>query len=419
MKNYKPFRFLLLIISYNFVLDAKKIIWSNQRITKERSVEKNYDEKWLNKNAWFKINSLEKILENRSDILYKEIFSIIKFDYPEFALSSKFPHKGYFHSLFFLKIFNGRVQGERGYVFINGQLPREMARAERFDLLYGIPKTKEKDIRKISGRVAVIAQHGSDNFFANYYHWVCEVLGRLALLEIAGIEYDWLYVGKSKKFMKETLDLWGIDTSKIIEPINDNFCVEANELIVPSMVINTSCGHKHAGNFQHPLTLQYVSEKLLNAYQVKNIDINKFSKRIFISRNDSFNSRKILNENEVFELFKTKGFERYELSCLSVAEQIVLFHNADIVVAEHGASLTNILFCKPNTKIIELFQAYVPVDYWWLSNVMKLNYFPIKTMPVDVDYFIDCRSNISTYINSATSKIAIKLEFIKDIIDRL
>jgi len=45
------------------------------------------------------------------------------------------------------------------------------------------------------------------------------------------------------------------------------------------------------------------------------------------------------------------------LGTMSVLEQIELFSNADVVIGTHGAGLANILFCKPNTKVIEIFQA--------------------------------------------------------------
>ncbi len=38
-----------------------------------------------------------------------------------------------------------------------------------------------------------------------------------------------------------------------------------------------------------------------------------------------------------------------------MTEQIEAFRNARIVLAAHGAGLTNILFCRPNTTLIEIF----------------------------------------------------------------
>lgn len=369
--NKLIFKFLLVNI---FLLSVK--IETRATLEKEN----------FNKASWFKVKALESILVNSPQISYKRVFDKIDFDYPEFFISPKFPHEGYFDELFILTIPQARVQGLCGNILINDNFPDEMVRANRYDCLC-IPKLNDHNFLKVPGKVAVIAQHGAGQYWANYYHALCEVFGRLAILEMSGIEYDWLYIPTDKKFVKEILELWGIDFAKIISPTNEYFGIQADELIVPSLVINTSVGHKHAGNFQHPLTLGYIREKLLKAAQNKNIDISHFSKRVFITRKDSYNARRILNEDEVFALFEKKGFKRYSLCNLSVAEQILLFNNAEIVVSEQGSGLTNILFCKPQTTVIEIFQALIDNCFWWFSSVFRFNYITVKTLDIDVDYF--------------------------------
>ncbi len=387
---------------------------------KLNGVENFKDKNWLNAHAWFKIIPLQEILKNNPSVVYKKVMDKVFFDCPKFSISPQFPHKGYFDELFILEIPHARVQGEQGYVFINGKLSDEMARADYFEALAEIPRIEDNKVKRVKGKVAVIAQQGSGQKHSNYYHWTFEVLGRLAMLEIAGIEYDYVYVGQSKKFMRETLELWGIDSSKIIAPTDDNFCIEADELIVPSLVINTSCRHKHAGNFQHPITSDYVRSKLLEAAKAKNIDISKFSKRIFISRKDAYNARRILNEDEIFKLLQEKSFESYELSKLSVIEQIILFNNAEIIVSEQGSGLTNILFCNPETKVIEIFQALIDNCFWWISQMLKLNYIPIETMVTDVDYFANWKDrNFSLLHQSFFSQIDVPLDSIKKVMAQL
>lgn len=407
--------FILLLVA-TFSLYSKKIIMK----PKDTGAEKFKNKDWLNNNRWFKIIPIAEILKNNPQIAYQKVIDTIPFDAPVFSISPNFPHQGYFYELFILTIPHGKVQGERGYVFIDERLSDEMARGDRFECLEYIPKIDPSRIQKISGRVAVIAQHGSDTKFANYYHWMYEVLGRLSMLEIAGIEYDWLYVGYPKSFMKQMLELWGIDFSKIIEPSGDDFCVQADELIVPSLVINTSVGHIHAGNFQHPVTSQYVRDKLLAVAQAQKIDISAFSKRIFISRNDSYSQRKILNESEIFDLFKAKGFKSYELTKLSVLEQIMLFNNAEIVVSEQGTGLANILFCNPRTKIIELYQALIDNCFWWVSCMLNLDYMPVKTLNVDADYFADHRNRkFDLMMKACGYQTAVPLNLIKKIVEKL
>ena len=60
----------------------------------------------------------------------------------------------------------------------------------------------------------------------------------------------------------------------------------------------------------------------------------------------------------------------------SVAEQASVFASSEVIVAPHGSGLTNLLFCRPGSKVIELFShTYVNPCYWVLSNSVGLDYY--------------------------------------------
>ncbi len=364
--------------------------------------------------SWFKIAAIDQILHTNPHIRYEKCFGEVGFNFDAFSLSPVIPHKGYFKECFILEIPQGQVQGKEGIVLIDNILAQEMVWADRYQTLQNIPKLDTSKIQKISGRVAVIAQVAHDN----YCHFFYEVLGRLAMLEMHEIAYDWLYVPCDKQFVKDGLKLWGIDESKIISPTGKDFCIQADTLMVPSLVLNTNNGFKHAGVNAHPYTLKYVRDKLLNKIDGK-VDLSQYSKRIFISRRDA-PSRKILNEDEIFELFQIKGFERYDTGKMSVLEQIALFAQAEIVVGEHGAGLTNILFCKKATKVIELFQALIDTSFWFPSQIFNLDYIPINSLDINADYFSNwAQINSKIYCKAQNSKINIPLEKIHTIIESL
>ncbi|WP_422029427.1 glycosyltransferase family 61 protein [Reyranella sp.] len=75
---------------------------------------------------------------------------------------------------------------------------------------------------------------------------------------------------------------------------------------------------------------------------------------LFVTRNES-SMRRILNEDELLPELKDMGFRVISPATLSLQEQIDAFRNARIVLSAHGAQLTNILFCRPNTTLIEIF----------------------------------------------------------------
>ncbi len=54
------------------------------------------------------------------------------------------------------------------------------------------------------------------------------------------------------------------------------------------------------------------------------------------------------------ELSKYDDYECIMLEGMEIEEQIKYFNNANIIIAAHGAGLSNMLFCKENTTIIEI-----------------------------------------------------------------
>ena len=52
-----------------------------------------------------------------------------------------------------------------------------------------------------------------------------------------------------------------------------------------------------------------------------------------------------------------------------------MFWNAKCIIGAHGAAFTNLIFCKPKTKIIEFKPFNHPgKNYEKISNINKLNY---------------------------------------------
>jgi capsular polysaccharide biosynthesis protein len=75
---------------------------------------------------------------------------------------------------------------------------------------------------------------------------------------------------------------------------------------------------------------------------------------LYLSRNDA-TMRKILNEDEILPGLKDLGFTIMRAAGMPLQDQIEAFRQARIVVSAHGAGLTNILFCRPGTKVVEIF----------------------------------------------------------------
>ena len=75
--------------------------------------------------------------------------------------------------------------------------------------------------------------------------------------------------------------------------------------------------------------------------------------RVLICRSPS-NSRNVTNRAAMIEALKALNFVAIQPDKLGFDEQTLLFAQAQIVVCEFGAALTNAYFCPPHTKIVEI-----------------------------------------------------------------
>ena len=75
---------------------------------------------------------------------------------------------------------------------------------------------------------------------------------------------------------------------------------------------------------------------------------------VYLWNNFKNNNRIILNNDELKEFLAKEGFKIIDLNKHSFIEQISLFNRAKIIISIHGSGLTNVIFSKPKTKIIEI-----------------------------------------------------------------
>ena len=82
-----------------------------------------------------------------------------------------------------------------------------------------------------------------------------------------------------------------------------------------------------------------------------------------------------MNETELRSVLDRHDVEFIPDRPRSVAEQIRLFRDASLIIGPHGAGFTNLLWCAPRTKIIELFHGgYHPPYYYYLATMLGQSY---------------------------------------------
>lgn len=83
-----------------------------------------------------------------------------------------------------------------------------------------------------------------------------------------------------------------------------------------------------------------------------------------------YNHKKLKHElKNIYE----NDFLNITLEDLNIYDQFNLFNNASVIIGQHGAGLTNIFFCKPNTQIIEILPYWKNYYVDSLENLSKFN----------------------------------------------
>ena len=148
--------------------------------------------------------------------------------------------------------------------------------------------------------------------------------------------------------------------------------------------------------------------------------INSVDKKIYVTREDS-SYRRIVNEADIVPILRAKGYKVINPQLYKIDEQIRIFSQADKVIAPHGSNLSNIIFCKPGTQIIEVgpkfdnnFEKIFENRYENLAKINNLNYNRLiaDTVPVDnhssvSNKYIDQKIlNTSNYYKNLILKIS-------------
>ncbi|MFC7681239.1 glycosyltransferase family 61 protein [Paenibacillus sp. GCM10028914] len=262
----------------------------------------------------------------------------------------------------------GKLWGHSGAVLTpDGMLLGDVSR-EYDDVMNDMTTTERHPIFQQRDHTALEFVRGTTAALAfcggyNYFHWMYDVMARWGMLVETGIAYDRVVVKANPygTFARQTLAMLGLSDEKVIRT-HPNLFLQAERLIVPSLMMSS----------HYPQWATLMLRKLFLPHQAVNMPVQE---RIFISRNRA-SYRRMVNEDAVKDVLSSLGFSIVILEDLSVAEQIALFVSARVVVAPHGAGLTNLAFCQPGTKVVEIFHPghIVPV-YWMISNHNELDYY--------------------------------------------
>lgn len=95
-------------------------------------------------------------------------------------------------------------------------------------------------------------------------------------------------------------------------------------------------------------------------------------RRVFLTRKGR---RRFDNQEEIEKILAISGFEVIDAESLSVREQMDIFRSSSFIVSNHGAGLTNLLWARSGTVVVELFSyKWLNDCYFRLSSIKGLRY---------------------------------------------
>ncbi|MBC6435313.1 glycosyltransferase family 61 protein [Nostoc sp. HG1] len=269
---------------------------------------------------------------------------------------------------------NGRVIGNAGTVITHDdRFLCDVSGIESSEH-HVFPYLKLPKCEQVSETVAVLATGAG----GKYFHWLLDALPRLEIIKKTlpkGLDsIDKYIVNRGISAIPESLEVLGISSNKLLF-CDSNFHIQPTSLVIPSL----------PGSIGDPPA--WVCKFLRESFLKNKADINTPS-RLYISRAKA-EYRRVKNEENVVKCLSNYGFTVVYLEEYSFAMQIALLSNAEVIVAPHGAGLSNLIWCNPGAKVLEIFSPnYVNVCFWAIANQMELEYFYLIGHGVkSVDYF--------------------------------
>ncbi len=205
----------------------------------------------------------------------------------------------------------------------------------------------------------------------NYFNWTLRYQSKIAVYQRGGRDLPLLVPADTHPFINNGLEFFGIRQSAV-RYLNGRTRVRRLTLTAPSAY----------GRYQ----LTPMLPTALRDHPAVSSLWHKPPRAIYIPRGKA-KMRRVTNEAEVIAHLTRRGCEVFDGGAHTIGEQIRAFRDATMVIAPHGAGLTNIVYSAPGTPVIEIVpEGYDQgvTSYRSLSDMFALDYvqmFALEEVP--------------------------------------
>lgn len=220
--------------------------------------------------------------------------------------------------------------------------------------------------RRLKGKTLCLATMGAQTA---YGEWVTNLIPRIAIAEYFGFyfrDFDNIICNfNDYPWQKQLIELMQIPFEKIIL-FNEGEHYKIDHLFAPTYSPHSMLG------------FQYIQDKLTIPFSNKHLEPHR---RIYLSRKNESRLR-IRNEEELVKLLLDYSFEILDITKLPIVDQIKLMDEVEVLVSCQGSGLTNVLFMKSNTKVIEIHNVQLPNPHFNHYGIYKnIDYYNLMAEP--------------------------------------
>lgn len=183
---------------------------------------------------------------------------------------------------------------------------------------------------------------------AYFYHWIVDVGQKFELLEKTFLHAAQLY--EDQKLGPRQIIIPADHTGEIFSYLTsqyelDFFFQKKHEIILVKNLIEIK--HSDSG-LADKILVHSLRERLR-----RDVQENAKKRKILISRRYA-KTRKLVNEENLVDMFPRDDVEVVHMEDLPLREQIDLAANTRLMMGLHGAGLVNLIWMRPGAKLVEI-----------------------------------------------------------------
>lgn len=203
----------------------------------------------------------------------------------------------------------------------------------------------------------------------NYFHWLIEYLPKFLAVDLSNIDQSVPVIVDAELLPQQIESLKVFSKGRQIFFYDHKTLLHVKKLYVPS----THTFHpdrldipfwKGSGlSIEH---INFLRTGVASAFRISyepRVNRNK----IYLARKGA---RSLKNSDEIINVMQKEGFEIVYPESLTFQEQVQLFNSSALIVGPAGAAFSNIIFCRPGTKILS-FVAKHNKEYCMQSNLAQ------------------------------------------------